>query len=763
MSEDVLDRNLRLLLQAAPERARLSPEAHRRIRAKLDTAWEGSPTAPARPTSHESVPPRRLRLLPTLVAAAAAILLLALGASRLLGDSSSPEAPAGGDAAMAQLGPSVQDPDDSDLDPSARVGDPRGSAGTATGMGGSDQTLASADGRGERVPAGGQPEGTGNDTAGSPDPSGTNADTPSEAGVVATIEMAAPGEESVLPAQLTLWVKPVVQLPQVADPVAFEVPLTFVALEANGRVAAQVALPTALARVHEVGSKNVLLQVEAPGMAPSRALVSTEEAAAGAVRFALEPGITLAGTVVDNEDGSPIQGALVVALDQLPLDSLAVGADPKIERLPQPYAITDALGRYTLTNVARKNIVRLRASGGDFAPTIEPVATDSSEPTQIALGKGTTVTGIVERPDGTRWSGAVVVVSQSGRDPSAQDRPAMTYGIDQCDTDGEFTIQGLPAGNYVALVFDPGDRETPVEFRQVRLRGSPSLRIDFLSANSTPEASSGLTLDGVLVDQDGNPLANESLSLSAVEGSLTPFSEWRVADSDEQGQFHFRGINASRYVIHRVLDGFERMAPVWEGRIEASRTLRIELADTSVHLTWRGAASEDRSWTILERWKTEQSRWDYAGSAPSSVGAEVRETQFDHLPPGRYRAVLMGPGHGATWSDPFEVEASRPVELTAPLKQGASLPIIVVNAATGEPVVGATVRVSDADGRRIPQREDLTTDLEGRATQLSVPFGRVTLQVVGPGETERVAREIDFIEAPTGAAGGAIEIQLPVR
>ncbi len=39
MTDDILDQNLRRLLKAAPERARLSTEAQRRIRAGLDAGW----------------------------------------------------------------------------------------------------------------------------------------------------------------------------------------------------------------------------------------------------------------------------------------------------------------------------------------------------------------------------------------------------------------------------------------------------------------------------------------------------------------------------------------------------------------------------------------------------------------------------------------------------------------------------------------------------------------------------------------------------
>ena len=126
------------------------------------------------------------------------------------------------------------------------------------------------------------------------------------------------------------------------------------------------------------------------------------------------------------------------------------------------------------------------------------------------------------------------------------------------------------------------------------------------------------------------------------------------------------------------------MTPVWEGRIEASQTLRIVLADTHVNLVWRSASSGGRSWTILMRWRDDRESWSFAGSAPTTEGTALRETQFDHLPTGRYRCVLMGPGHGATWTEAFEVESGRDVDTSTDLRPGASLTIRLTDADTGQ-------------------------------------------------------------------------------
>ena len=739
MTDPILDDNLRRLLNAAPERARLSPDARRRIRTELGTAWEGAQVQP-RPVPW-----------PRMVAAAAALLLVALGATKLLQlDSRSGAGSPSGPSAGSSLG------GDSEVAAATQPG--RGVEGGAElrGPEGEEPGRVAAMNPGYSASSGG-PEDEGVRATGVLDSQRARTD------VRARLQVAAPGSIESLPLELTLWVKPAVQLPQVADPVAHELSIQWTPSpgEPSDRLAADFVVEAALGPAQAMGSDKVLLQVEMTGMAPARALVPLAEAAKGALRFELKPGIALSGTVVAAADGLPVEGALVVALDQLPLDTLDVGADPDQARLPQPYTATDSLGRFTLPHVAPEKTVRLRASGGGFAPTILSVRTAAAESTRIELGPGTTVRGVVERPDGSRWSGAVVVVSLSGRDPSAQDRPAMTYGIDQCDANGEYRVQGLPAGSFVALVFDPMDRETPREFRQLRIRDARELRVDFLSPGSPSTVETGLTLEGLIVDKDGLPLADESLSLSSLDGSITEFSEWRVAATDDSGRFSFQGIDASRYLIQRSRNGFELMSPIWEGRVEASETLRIALEDTHVGLSWKGALEEGRSWTILQRWRPDDAEWGYAGSAPSSRGRGLRQTEFDHLPPGRYRAALVGEDHGTTWTDAFEVEARRPVAASIQLKPGAALGMRLTGAVSGLPIAGATVQILDTEGRIIPQKETLSTDAEGYARQSSVPFERVTLVVrtakSQAGAPVEMKVELDF----TAAQPGPVPIQLP--
>ena len=67
--------------------------------------------------------------------------------------------------------------------------------------------------------------------------------------------------------------------------------------------------------------------------------------------------------------------------------------------------------------------------------------------------------------------------------------------------------------------------------------------------------------------------------------------------------------------------------------------------------------------------------------------------------------------------------------------------------------------VLDNQGRVIPQRESLITDLQGRATQLSVPFGTVTLRISAQGSPDALTHTFEFEAAPESP----YEIELPGR
>lgn len=718
MNHEILEDNLRRLLSVAPERARLRPMARERIKRALRES--GAPPLQQAPT------PTRTRWTPIL-AAAAAMTLLSLGAWRLIGERADPT---GGASQGAPSGSVADAGSQGARDPVAGVGTPKAavsdlSPGSSAASGGGREAIATED-----PPSGLASVATGEEGASvAPEAAGQFSEAPQ---LLAAVELPDLDPEGAtgppLGASLTLWVKPVVNLPLVADPTPFEVPIEF-PVEGNGaRRAATLSVAAAMGQVIAMGSKEAILQIEYAGFAPSRLRVSLEEAAQGSVRFALERGVSVSGQVIEAETGAPIAGAVVVAIDQLPLDALDVAVDPGAERLPRPYAVADEFGRFTIDQVAATEGLRLRASHAGLAPTIATIPSGSTGPEDlltIELRPGSIVTGLVEKPDGTPWKGAFLVVSRQEVDPAMTERPVMTFGAGLCDDAGVFRIEGMPSGQYVALLFDPARPRYPLEFRQVRLDGPREVRVDFRSGVSTV----GLDVAGTLVDQQGAPVQGASLSLSNLDGSMDLTSDWRVTDTDASGQFQFADLQPSDYAIHLAADGFAQMALVWEGGIENSQDLRIALPATSWRLAGLGAVGEGQSWSILERWRAAGNEWVYAGRAGTRQQGSTRVASLEHLLPGRYRAVYVGPGHGATWTEPFELEADRPRDGQLDLLPGGTLTLRAVDASTGEPLEGFSVTAVDADGHEVPQQDVVRTGPEGRAVILGAPFGTLTLRL----------------------------------
>ncbi|QDV07426.1 hypothetical protein Poly30_29500 [Planctomycetes bacterium Poly30] len=759
MTPDVLDRNLERLMAVAPRRERLSDVARARIRRALH---EQVAAPRAEPPRH------RLRRLP-LVAAAAALLLVSLGAWRWLspsGDaentgaldprsglaSAGPEEPAEPGAGTSTASPGTErSPDPVGLDRTDRVLE---GSGREPLLAAEDPEEPSR----EPEPARGEPEAAN----ARPEPDGTS--------VLAAVTFARDSAGAHSPGGMagpltvkdrlmaTLWVKPIVQLPRVAGPVAFEIRLVFTSSEEDPGPVAWLRAEDALGVAEQMGAEQVLLQLEAPGLAPARARVSRAAAASGDLRFELETGVSVSGVVIDAVDRNPVPGALVVALDQLPLDALDVAVDPGETRLPRPHTVADSLGRFTLEHVATGSRVRIRASAPGLAPTLVSTSANATSPgpLQIELTQGSTVVGLVERPDGSSWSGAYVIVSKQEVDPASMDRPVMTFGADTCDRDGEFRIEGLPEGQYVALLFDPAQTRSPLEFRQLRLDGKSETRTDFRA----PVAALGLTLKGTLTDVAGKAVARASLTLATLDGGLEQDGDWRVTETSPTGAFQFVGIKPSDYLIYLASDGFGQMNVIWEGRISDSQDVSLVLPATEVMIDARGGTGEGPSWVVLDRWRPESSEWIYGGRSATVDEDGHRMARLEHLLPGRHRAVVVGPDHGATWTEAFELEVGRPKSLPVALLPGGPITLRAVDQETGEALPGLVVAALDADGTAVPQQETILTGPDGRARILSVPHGTVTLRLREKGSAEAPLWEkaVDFDES-----SGEFECRVPSR
>ncbi len=721
--QDVLDDNIERLIAVAPERARLDDGARERMRAALrDRASSGSAPRGADSTAHEATSrppaPRVLRrVMASVVAVAAAVVLIVLGVRGLT--------PGNGDVDVAGNG-DVLSPATPDGPGAIAAGD--GNAGARSATPGPDELepiAAAGAGDGSRTVADA-------DSGSSVEDAGTvggNAVAITPGSIRAQLSFDASIEE--LPEQLIVWVKPMVDLPQVADPIAHTVDVVPVEGGVNAVAGAHsFVLSGALEPARAMGATEVLVQIEASGAAPARTVASFEQLAQSALTFSLTAGVTVQGFVVDARTGTPLADAFVVALDQLPLDVITV-APTVADGVPRPYTTTDANGAFSLAHVKPADTVTIRASHAGFAPvrTKVPVSAESSGSVRLELPQGGVVTGLVEHPDGTRWGDALVVASSQVTDPTVTPRAIMTAGLATTDSSGVYRIEDLPTGPYIVLLFGTPTSETPapIGFTQAFVRGGDEETVNFLA----PASAQGPSLVGTLVDEVAQPVAGATLTLISVTNGTASRTEWRATDTAGDGAFSFVDVERGPHVLYRATESFGRMDLVWSGTISGPTERTIALSRTDWTITCRGAADGDPrqgAWVILELHDPEFSDWIFAARGKTDADGAI---VFPHLPPGRYRGTVsgVGPGNGFAVLDGVELFAGTATNTVVDLPEGDTLVVRVLDGPGGTPVEGAAVVVKDATGQVAPQAQPTQTDRQGIARNFAVTYGDLTVIV----------------------------------
>lgn len=193
-------------------------------------------------------------------------------------------------------------------------------------------------------------------------------------------------------------------------------------------------------------------------------------------------------------------------------------------------------GSFALENVAVGG-VELIASAAGYIPLrrsgidVEEGKTVAS--VELALDRGTRLTGRVIDPDGNPLAGASVQL-----DPSRIARPfgGGSPGMWQAQTDsnGEFALDGLAPGETSILfnkqgflfkrkIFEITDKDARVEIQLMR----------------------GKNLRGIVVDEAGSPVAAADVSVSSAAAD----ARWSGARSDADGSFTLEGLANTRYAV----------------------------------------------------------------------------------------------------------------------------------------------------------------------------------------------------------------------
>jgi hypothetical protein len=264
------------------------------------------------------------------------------------------------------------------------------------------------------------------------------------------------------------------------------------------------------------------------------------------------------GRVTSATDNAPVARARVLALAD-------GSSDPHV-------AITDADGKYAIADLpSGAYIVSVSRTG--FAPqTYGQGRQAASQPVTVTAGQssaadfslvaGLSLSGRILDEDGTPFAGAIVDALVPRRENGMETLVSMASG--ETNDRGEFRLFGLAPGQYYLTAADPAFRS--VATAKGVLRYSPTYypgvsfadqaRAIVIGDGSTPPAIEfrlkivpPASVSGRLVPDDGKPLLNGAIILSASEGEGVPLVAAGDPTLRPDGRFTFPHVPPGRYQI----------------------------------------------------------------------------------------------------------------------------------------------------------------------------------------------------------------------
>ena len=259
------------------------------------------------------------------------------------------------------------------------------------------------------------------------------------------------------------------------------------------------------------------------------------------IDFSLAPLSTIEGTVTDQDDGTPIAGATVWAFSEVP------------GRMPVR-AITDDQGHFQLTKL-HPGIYFVKAAAPGYYREFYKEAERLADATPVNVGYNEQVQGIdftlakaasisgtvVDEETGAPIARAVVIAKRAN---SPVQKKAFT------DDNGNYTVQGLPAGTYYVMAAAPGyyrefydnspDRSgaTAVELSASEQKTD----IDF-SLQTAPENQGGIS-GVVLAESDSLPIPGAFVVALPVKNGHPAF-----AVTGPEGRYKIAGLASGKYFV----------------------------------------------------------------------------------------------------------------------------------------------------------------------------------------------------------------------
>ncbi len=479
--------------------------------------------------------------------------------------------------------------------------------------------------------------------------------------------------------------------------------------------------------------------------------------------------VRVTGRVVD-PDGRPVAGARVGAT---PLREMDILKDPAAWRNCRTTTGDD--GGFALSAPAGVPL-RLAVRAHRFAPRVVELP---------SRGEGTIQLGEVRLTRGAAIG--LVLVDEEDRPVTGVPFELSVRGTSRWETrtldedDGGWTgerlvVEGLAPGTW-KLSLDAAGHAT-VDLGEVELVEGKTTDLGKVVLRRGP------AIEGIVLSPGGEPVAGARVTARAAGMAAPGRAGWKTTRTGEDGRFLLGGLaEGASYTVSVEPD---EGAP-WEGtakpgdRLEVRLSVPGEIAGRAILGGERGGPATP----LVVRYR----RLDRGDAAPPGLPAAASSRWLDErrtfreadgsfrlrdLSPGTYRLVLEHPGALPRTLGKVEVGPGESVDLgTVTLDPGIELSGTVVDAATGEPVAGATVERAETDPFLAMQRRmdaadgepgrGSRTDAKGRFTLGGLEPGRVVLEVRADGyATTRVETMLEEGTAPDPlrvelAGGGVVE------
>lgn len=436
------------------------------------------------------------------------------------------------------------------------------------------------------------------------------------------------------------------------------------------------------------------------------------------LRCELDRGISLRGRVLD-ADGRPVEGALVLAEEETPVQVLELS----LSEAPPSWtaaARSDAEGVFHLPHLlpGRKTLRATRAGhGAGWSEGIDPASIDPADPqggVVMRLTRAGAIEGRVAHDDGSPWPGAYVIVSFMD---STFRRPCMSFDLAVADADGRYAAEDLPPGAYV--VFNASDIP-----RMAQTRVEPGERVQF----DLPGTLQGTSVEGRLVSASGAP--TKGLDVTLVMCGKED-EDWKAVRSDDDGGFRFPDLVPGAYYVFVGEELGEQFILQERIEIPAVPIFRTTITVASGVLGGKvtsaaTGAGLPKSVVVIEI-ETEGANGLEARFAGKTTSDAQGHYEFLRLPPGRYRAAAYATTgrFGPEVREGVDVPG---VTLDFALEAGAALTVHVADGA-GRPVRGASIRFTSASGSSVVLSPEDVTDANGIFRAMGVKPGHWTVSV----------------------------------